>query len=80
MSVVTGLGLAFLIMLLGALCVTIFAAYLADRGRPQRVREMPIGLARKDVQQLIALIEDLQPIRDKLQAILANGVTANKRQ
>lgn len=57
MSVVTGLGLGLLIVILGALVMTIFAAYLASRERPRRAREAPVGLTHQDAQQLIALIE-----------------------
>lgn len=70
MSIVTGLGLAILIMILGALGMTLLGVYLANRDKDSRAAQATIAITRGDVLQLIRSIENLQPIREKLRMLI----------
>jgi hypothetical protein len=76
MSVVTGLALGLLTMVVGALSMTLFGAYLANREKPRPVPpEAPVFLARADALQMIELIENLQPMRKKLTMLIGDHTT-----
>jgi hypothetical protein len=77
MSIVTGLALGLLIMVVGALAMTMFGVYLANREKSPRTTEKSVTLARSDALQLIQMIGDLQPIREKLGAILSDHARGN---
>ena len=70
MSVITGLGLGLLIMLLGAAGMTLFAAYAANRLKYQPTRQPAVALTPEEAQQLIELIDNLQPLKEKLRALV----------
>lgn len=73
MSVVTGVALGLLIMMVGALGMTMFGVYLANREKPRHApSEAPVVVARADALQMIELIEKIQPMREKLRMLMAD--------
>jgi hypothetical protein len=71
MSIVTGLGLGLLIMLLGAAGMTLFVVYAVNGQKHRRTRQPVVALPREEAQRLIELIENLQPSKEKLRALVA---------
>lgn len=78
MSMITGLALGLLIMVLGALGMTVFGMYLANREEPVRTPEAPITLTRDDAQKLVQLIENLKPLMTRLRVLIADRGSGNQ--
>lgn len=66
MSMVTGMIIECAILVIGSLMMMLFGFYLISREEPKRGVEEHVKVPREDVRQLIELIEQLQPLKEKL--------------